>query len=132
MVGVISVEVIYSVEKIKVGTIGENIAADYLKLRGYEILERNYRVKHFEIDLIARDENCLVFIEVKTRGNSAFGSAVESLTSWKISNIRKAARHYIIHEEKFSSFYEIRLDFIAIDIEVVYDKMVLRHLKGVA
>lgn len=119
-------------EKIKVGVIGENIAEEYLKLRGYEILERNYRVKHFEIDLIAKNKSCLVFIEVKTRNNSAFGSAVESLTSWKISNIRKAAQYYIMQKKMFLDIYDIRLDFIAIDIEIVYDRMVLQHLKGVA
>ncbi len=119
-------------EKIKDGALGESIAADFLRLRGYEILKRNYRVRHLEIDLIARDKNCLVFIEVKTRKNSIFGRAVESLPSWKILNVRKAARYYIVHQEEIPGICEVRLDFVAIDIDGVCDKMTLQHIKGIA
>lgn len=128
----ISAEVKGRMGTVKDGALGENIAADYLRLRGYKILKRNYRVRHLEIDLIARDKNCLVFIEVKTRKNYAFGRAIESLPSWKILNIRRAAQYYIVHQGEIPGICEVRLDFVAIDIDCVCDKMILQHIKGVA
>ncbi|MDZ7861152.1 MAG: YraN family protein [Candidatus Krumholzibacteriota bacterium] len=132
MFDLICVEVIMTAGRINDGVLGEKIAADYLKLRGYEILERNYRARHLEIDLIARDNNCLVFIEVKTRKNFTYGRAIESLPYWKVLNIRKAALNYITKEEKSTGICKFRLDFVAIDVEFSCDKMVLQHLKDVA
>jgi len=67
------------------GRIGETIAAGYLRLIGYRIIERNLRIGRNEIDIVAFDGDCLVFVEVKTRRNSRFGSAAEAVGRKKVS-----------------------------------------------
>lgn len=65
-----------SYNKRQVGTEKENLAAEYLKKKGYFIIEKNYRVRQGEIDLIARDSMCIVFIEVKYRANGRSGGCL--------------------------------------------------------
>ena len=77
-----------------VGTEYEQKAVEYLKSRGYFIIERNFRCKSGEIDLIAKHENYLVFIEVKYRKNSTKGSPEEAVTLSKIRTISKVADYY--------------------------------------
>ena len=77
------------------GAKGEEIAVRYLKSRGYRILERNYRVRLGEIDIIAEHGDDLVFIEVKTRSNILFGSPFESVTKQKKQQLSKVALEYI-------------------------------------
>ena len=67
-----------SYNKRQVGTEKENLAAEYLKKKGYFIIEKNYRVRQGEIDLIARDSTCIVFVEVKYRANGRSGDALEA------------------------------------------------------
>jgi putative endonuclease len=112
------------------GAIGERIAADYLRLRGYRIVGRNYRAGHLEIDLIAVRTACLAFIEVKTRRSAACGGAVEALRPRKLSNMRKAARRFLAGKEL--CYDEIRFDLVAIDIDPGRDEMTLQHFKGIA
>jgi putative endonuclease len=77
------------------GRWGEEVAADYLEKKGYQVLERRYHFHHAEIDLIARDGDYLVFIEVKTRSSADFGSPEEALTTWKKYYLRRAAEGYL-------------------------------------
>lgn len=77
------------------GNLGEDFAARVLELQGYEILERNYRCKAGEIDIIARKENRLSFVEVKTRNTENFGRPAESVTKQKQVRIRQAAAVYL-------------------------------------
>jgi len=62
------------------GQFGERVAADHLEAKGYRIVERNYRCREGEVDIIAQVDDCLVFVEVKTRRGDAMGSALESVT----------------------------------------------------
>ena len=78
-----------------VGAVGENVAANYLKGRGYRIVERNYRVRFGEIDIIAEQEGDLVFVEVKTRTDDLFGSPLESVTARKQKQLSKIALDYM-------------------------------------
>ena len=65
------------------GRLGENLAGNFLKERGYHILETNYRCPHGEIDIIARHEDCLIFIEVRTKKSRSFGAArITSAEKW--------------------------------------------------
>ncbi|MDD8019598.1 MAG: YraN family protein [Acidobacteriota bacterium] len=87
-------------EKDQIGSLpfgrwGEEVAADYLQKKGYQILERQYHFHHTEIDLIARDGGYLVFVEVKARSSADFGSPEEALTSWKKYHLRRAAEGYL-------------------------------------
>lgn len=79
-----------------VGKNGELVAQDYLKEQGYKILETNYRFSRLgEIDIIARKDDDLIFVEVKTRTNYKFGNPQTSVNRPKIQKITKTARHYL-------------------------------------
>jgi len=84
-----------TLEKKKLGTRGEQIAVKYLQNRGYRILERNYRNRLGEIDIIARHGRDLVFIEVKTRTDNLFGSPFDSVTAAKQRQLSKVALEYL-------------------------------------
>ena len=114
------------------GAAGERIAGEYLKLIGYRLLEKNFRTGHLEIDIVASDRGCVVFVEVKTRKNDRFGDAFDAVKRNKISNIRKAACNYLSNKKDKGFFNEIRIDVIAIDISAGKGEMLLRHLKGVS
>ena len=99
----------------KLGKKGEEIAAEYLKDRGYRILARNYRCLYGEIDLIATDDQEVVFAEVKTRSSLQFGHPYESVTKRKQQRIRKIALHYL--QETQPAIYNFRFDVISILVE---------------
>jgi len=82
-------------DKIKLGKEGERLAANFLMECGFEVIHRNYRHSHAEIDLIVRREDWLIFVEVKTRSSSAFGEPEEAVTAKKIRMIYNAAEEYI-------------------------------------
>ncbi|MBI5923686.1 MAG: YraN family protein [Betaproteobacteria bacterium] len=77
------------------GERAEALAAAYLERQGLRILERNYRVRGGEIDLICDDHGCLVFVEVRLRTSSRFGGAAASITTTKQRRLILAARHYL-------------------------------------
>lgn len=81
--------------KKQIGDIGEKIVSDYLLEKGYEIIYRNFRVKGGEIDIIAKQRDTLVFVEVKTRKNSDFAFAREFVDIKKQSRIIKTANEFI-------------------------------------
>ncbi len=97
------------------GEKGEEIAVKYLKKLGYEIVARNYRFGHGEIDIIAKDKDTLVFIEVKTRENLNFGPPELAVTKRKQQQIKKISEAYL-YEHNFSDT-ESRIDVIAILLE---------------
>jgi putative endonuclease len=94
------------------GVQGEEIAARYLLSKKYAIVQRNYRCRYGEIDIIARKKNVLIFVEVKTRRNYAFGSPLEAVSLKKQRSISSVAQHYIQHEQLSGS--AARFDVIAV------------------
>ena len=79
-----------------IGNLGEDAACDYLIGRGYKIIERNYKCKIAEIDIIAYDNRgVLCFCEVKTRRDSNFGYGYEAVNSAKIHQLKKGAQSYV-------------------------------------
>lgn len=82
------------IDKIKKGNEGEQLAADFLINKGFEIVARNYRYKHCEIDLIVKRANWLIFVEVKTRSSNAYGYPEEYVDYQKVKNILFGAEHY--------------------------------------
>ncbi len=94
------------------GKIGEDIAAKYLKKKGYEIIKRNYTNEYGEIDIIAADDGYLVFVEVKLRTTEEFGRPAEAITKHKISKISQTASCYI-HSKRLYD-YPVRFDVIEI------------------
>jgi putative endonuclease len=77
------------------GLQGENKALKILKKQGYAILERNYRCPFGEIDIIAEEDGCLVFVEVKMRNTSTFGSPFDAITARKKKHIIQSALFYM-------------------------------------
>jgi putative endonuclease len=96
------------------GKRGEDIAKEYLENKGYLILKMNWRHKRAEIDLIAKQDGTLVFIEVKTRSSTDFGHP-EDFVDWKKEKQLEFASLYFMEESKHEG--EIRYDVIAITFE---------------
>jgi len=83
------------------GAQAEEAAGDFLKHRGLKLLERNYRCRFGEIDLIMTDGHTIVFVEVRYRRNNTFGGSVESITAAKREKLLRAARHYMASKNEF-------------------------------
>lgn len=98
----------------ELGAKGEDIAANYLSSLGYKILERNYRASYAEVDIVAKHEETIVFVEVKTRTYDYYGRPEEFVTKQKQKNISFAAAIYC---ESINHEGEIRFDIMAIILQ---------------
>ncbi len=94
------------------GDFGEKIADSYLRKENYKILERNFRSKHGEIDIIAQDKDTLVFVEVKTRLGDKFGYPQEAVNQWKLKTIEKVGQYFRLFHPNLPEAE--RIDVIAI------------------
>ena len=93
------------------GKWGEDLAAKYLEEKGYTIVERDWKSGRRDIDIIALDDDVVVFVEVKTRRNRLYGEPEESVDYHKLQNLQQAISHYV----KFKHIHqEIRFDIISI------------------
>jgi len=96
----------------KLGSWGESIAAEYLVKRGYKIVDRNVRTSYGEIDLVARQEDVMVFVEVKTRSNMRFGFPENAITPRKREHLIEASQTYL--QDCPKPIGDWRIDVIAI------------------
>ena len=107
------------------GSKGEDLACEYLKKNGYEIIDRNIHFSKFcEIDIIAKLKDKTIFIEVKTRKNCLFGSPFESVTTSKYHNIKTGVFAYVAQ----NNIKNFQIDAIAITLE---PKTKIEHLKNI-
>jgi putative endonuclease len=97
------------------GILGEKLAKDFLRKRGYRILEANYRCPEGEIDLVAKHKDYLVFIEVRTKRSREFGSPEESITSTKKEKLRAVASHYHQTHKDLPQLW--RIDVVAVELD---------------
>ena len=97
------------------GIQGEKIARDFLKKRGYHILETNYRCPRGEIDIIARHKDYLAFIEVRTKRSLDFGSPEESITRVKKERLKTTALQYRQSHRNLPPLW--RIDVVAIELD---------------
>jgi len=97
------------------GIMGEKLARDFLKKRGYHILETNYRCPHGEIDIVAKHKDSLVFIEVRAKRSTEFGSPEESITPAKKEKIKATAYHYQQNHDDLPSLW--RIDVVAVELD---------------
>jgi len=95
----------------ELGAWGEELAADYLLRKGYNIIERDWKSGHRDIDIIATNGNEVVFVEVKTRRNRIFTEPEEAINYQKLKNLRAAINHYVKYKHLHNN---IRLDAITI------------------
>ncbi len=93
------------------GKKGEDLAAVWLRQKGYSILHRNWRHRHYELDIIAAKENSLHFIEVKSRNSTTFGYPEESISLNKFRNLQRAAAAFLV---QFPSHKRIQYDVLSI------------------
>ncbi len=100
-------------EALRFGRESEKRAARFLVKNGYRILEKNYRCRQGEIDLVARHGDTLVFCEVKARSTASFGTPLAGVTGMKRQKIRKAAEHYLVKNRLKD--VDCRFDVVAID-----------------
>ena len=105
----------------RVGRWGEHVAAESLEKQGYILLERNFRTGHGEIDIIARQDKILIFVEVKARSSNRYGMPEYSVTPKKRMHIMSAAQEYILAHPEFSTW---RIDVIAVEGETGEAKIV--------
>ena len=95
------------------GKIGEDLACAELQRRGYAILDRRYRTRFGEIDIIARDSGTMVFVEVKARTGEEFGGGAAAVTGWKQRRIAQMATDYLAR--RHVADVPCRFDVVAID-----------------
>jgi putative endonuclease len=100
----------------QIGDRGEDLALKYLVNKGYALVERNYRTRHGEIDLVVHSERALVFVEVKLRRGTGFGNPLEAVTPRKQARIRRIAEQYLADkgEDFVARFEEVRFDVVGI------------------
>ena len=104
------------------GRAGEIKAADFLKKKGYKILEKNYKTYIGEIDLIAKDGETLVFVEVKTRVNDEYGAPSQAVDLKKQEKYYKVATEYLVKHKQTESL--CRFDVVEIEngqINLIFD-----------
>ena len=94
------------------GNIGEDIAEKYLSSLGYDVVKRNYYTRYGEIDIIANKDDVLVFIEVKKRTGSKYGTGAQAVTSKKIGRIRTCASIYL----QENNLHDVKMRFDIIEV----------------
>ncbi len=113
---------------LQLGAWGELLAAAYLREKGYVIIERDWHSKHRDIDIVAKDGDCLVFVEVKTRRNKDFMDPLRAVDHQKLKNLRKAMNHYIKYHR---IELQCRLDVITVVGTLnAEEKPEINHVKG--
>ena len=110
---------------LKTGELGEKLAKEHLEAAGYRILETGYRYKRVELDIIAKDGECLVFVEVKARRGTGYGHPSLAVSRTKERNITKVAQAYM---RRINHTWEVRFDIIAI-VLAADDSYELEHMK---
>lgn len=110
-------------DKIKTGNKGEELAANFLVSKGYEIVARNYRYKHAEIDLIARKDKWLIFVEVKTRHSVAFGEPESFVTNKKAAKVIEGAEQFVFEQQWAGP---IRFDIVSIKLG---ERLAIEHFE---
>lgn len=115
----------------RLGALGERLAADHLLRRGYRILERNYRTRWGELDIVAFDGHTIAFCEVKTR-RAAFrgGTPFEAIHPRKRSQVRKMVGSWLVERSDHPRASDIRCDAIGVTIDDAGRLLAIEHLEG--
>ncbi len=115
----------------RLGALGEQLAAEHLVRRGFEIVERNYRTRWGELDIIAFDGRTLAFCEVKTRrASAAGGSPLDAVRTLKRTQVRKMAGRWLIDRTDRPRADTLRFDAIGVTVDGAGRLLSLEHLEG--
>ena len=112
--------------KRRFGIIGEKIAQGFLLNKGYDILETNFHTKRGELDIIAKKDECIIFVEVKTRTNLKFGTPAMAVNYTKKKHIKSAAKTFLYLNRRYGD--EVRFDVVEIFIN--NGKCEIEHIEG--
>lgn len=112
------------------GKRGEEIAADFLKKQGCEILVKNFRAKSGEVDIIALDKYTLVFVEVKTRKSFEYGLPIEAITKRKIKSIINVAQYFKLTHPKLPE--SLRIDAVSVKLNQNNEAEEIEHFKNIS
>jgi putative endonuclease len=113
------------------GAAGERLASEHLQRRGFQILERNYRTRWGELDIVAYDGRVLAFCEVKTRrAGGSFGAALEAVSPRKQSRLRRMAGCWLADRADHPRARTVRMDAIGITVDGAGRLVSLEHLEG--
>ena len=105
----------YVMKRKELGDIGEKLARNFLKKKGYKIRQTNFRCREGEIDIIAEKKGYLVFVEVRTKTSSGFGSPEESVTFAKKEKLIASALTYLNSHKDLPESW--RIDFVAVELD---------------
>lgn len=113
---------------------GEDLAVEFLRKKGYKIIDRNFRRGYGEIDIIAIEdlgkEKTLIFVEVKTRSSTKFGSPFEAILFWKLKSLVRTAQFYkLIHSNLPDS---LRIDAVAVTLSPNDSVENIEHIKNIS
>lgn len=111
------------------GRVGEQMAASFLKERGYRVLARNERTPLGELDLVCRHGSEIVFVEVKSRSGEGYGSALEAIGPLKARRLRAAAVWWLSTQGLFPC--PVRFDAVVVDLDNQGLPCCLQHVKDV-
>ncbi|OGF27864.1 hypothetical protein A2477_01550 [Candidatus Falkowbacteria bacterium RIFOXYC2_FULL_47_12] len=112
-----------------IGAYGEQLACDYLERRGYEIIRRNYKASYKELDIVARREDMLIFVEVKTRTSNWYGGGEEAVTYQKQQAMKKAIGSFLYRERVWHR--DVRADVITILVSKANKTARIRHYENI-
>ena len=115
----------------RIGAIGEELARHHLEAKGYRVVATNYRCRWGEIDLVARDGQEWVFVEVRTRRSGAYGGPEESLTTAKARRLMLAAQDFLSRHGEADADPGWRIDLVAIRLGPGRRVLSIRHLENV-
>ncbi|CAN5456314.1 YraN family protein [soil metagenome] len=110
------------------GEQGEQLAVEHLAALGVEIIARNWRCRIGEIDIVGRDQDALVFYEVKTRRSARFGAPAEAVTVAKAARLRRLATQWLSEHREHAA--QVRVDVLALTVSG-HGTTHLEHLRGV-
>ena len=118
--------------KINEGKLGEDIATEYLRKLGFKIIERNFRLRNGEVDIIAIEEKTktLVFVEVKTRTSEKFGTPLEAITFWKLRSLTLVAQYYKMTHQNLPDL--LRIDAISVKISGNEEAPIVEHIRNIS
>ena len=109
---------------------GEDLATQFLKNKGYKIIERNFRKGYGEIDIIAIQGRTLVFVEVKTRTSNQYGSPLEAISYFKLRSLIKTAEFYKMLNPKLPE--ALRIDAVSILLDISNNLVNIEHVENIS
>jgi len=109
-----------------IGNYGEKLACKFLKKLGYKIIDKNYRTRAGEIDIITKDQKSFVFVEVKTRSDARFGHPEQNVHFHKMRHFQLSVQIYLLENNIRDPF---RLDVVSVDLS--YEPAEIKHFKNV-